>query len=1559
MPGRKKKEKKTEKASSASLERDADLPGAVETGSSAAVDPVVSDDTSIHNPRVAVDDPVPIVDAVDEEGGSDAESTSESESSDEDDDGDAKAILAKLAKFMVATQKVQRKERKITNKILNKLASDRTELAQHKEIEEGFRLRLLKQNVEVPKWKEDTNTMMFFSSLEEIYTANNIPSLQWGKYLQHQLSGRAAEVYLARFKPCPDIISDFKACKRAMLTGLGETVEAAERDWWLLRFRSGESLDTLSIRVQTITQKMLSDCSDINDVVQFIYLSRFLSCLPEEIASHVRVLEPKSIHDAVRLATQCMGMTRPTQSREGNFQFSRSCRRGWNQSAQSQTQEKSSSESPRSQATQERTPGTHKPTTTGSDITNAQQSVLVKGSQRSERFVPICHLCNEPGHIRPNCPKKKSKVQCINTLYSSEEMLIDGLISGVPCNDILVDTGATRTLVSSKYVPQGAYTGESVTVTGFKGNDETAFPIAHVKLEVGEVKGHYDVAVSDALPQSALIGLDVGWEPFESFITTATERRRLADADAFPPKYGNDYDSDSDSNPCEPNSSAHHEPSSNPCEPSSSAHHEPSSNPCEPSSSAHHEPSSNPCEPSSNPCEPSSSAHHEPSSNPCEPSSNPCEPSSSAHHEPSSNPCEPSSSAHHEPSSNPCEPSSSAHHEPSSNPSSSAHHEPSSNSCEASTSDTVRLTLSQAKARKAQEIADLEASSHSLATPMGLDQIQPPSACSNIISGKGLEDAFELPIPSIPADNSDREVLSTQQLRDPTLTDIRKRADQNTDGYCYYNGMLAHESTDELGELCRKIVLPKERRNKVLLLAHSVLGSGHFGHHKTHARLVPYFTWPGMRKDVNDHCRSCEGCQKASPNTNSRTPLVPLPVVNEPFNIMAINIVGPLPTTPRGHKYLLTAMCLHTKYPEAITLKRVDTEAVVEALMEIVSRHGIPHTLLTDQGSVFMSGVVKSLCKTLAIVRMRTSPYHPQTDGALERWHACLKGMIKHAQVQKREWDVILKYALLAYRDTPHVVTGYTPFELLYGGRVHGPLRLLRDSWFTKEGEQLDLCSWLTDMKAKMAEMSLIVSDREHRAKAKMKIVYDKGSKEKEFEPGTLVLVRKPGLSSKLGSRWDGPYPVAEKLSPVTYAIHNPAKKNKVVLHANLLKAYHSPSAQIHRIAVVEDDEIDSLAGVKLVRGNFAPTETQLSLLKSVLDAFPDVLTDKPGVTDLVTMCIETGNSAPVRSKPYFIVPKWFEPMRKEVDSLLQAGIIQRSESPWSFPIVTVAKPNGSVRLCVDYRALNALTQPDPYQMPLIEHILDTLASAQYLSKLDLNKGFHQVQIRVFLGHVVGNGQVTPADCKVAAIKQFKQPKTKRHVKQFLGLTGYYRRFVEHYADHTQHLREAISQVAPDNVVWNKYMYDEFVYLKCCLSSQPTLHLPLLSDSFLLQTDASGTGLGAVLNVVRGGDELVIAFWSRRLLPRERNYSASELECLAIVDSIIHFAPYLRPVSFVVETDHKALSFLQSANFCNGRLARWAMKLMPYSFNVKYPPGPLNRNADALSRQNWDGQDDL
>ena len=345
--------------------------------------------------------------------------------------------------------------------------------------------------------------------------------------------------------------------------------------------------------------------------------------------------------------------------------------------------------------------------------------------------------------------------------------------------------------------------------------------------------------------------------------------------------------------------------------------------------------------------------------------------------------------------------------------------------------------------------------------------------------------------------------------------------------------------------------------------------------------------------------------------------------------------------------------------------------------------------------------------------------------------------------------------------------------------------------------------------------------------------------------------------------------------------------------------------------------------------------------------------------------------------------------------------------------------------------------------MPLIEEILETLASARFISKIDLNKGYHQIPIepadipktafcsprgkyefcvmpfglrngpavfqrlmdrilhsykdmlqvyiddiavfsssweehcthiaRVldrlrkagltanvgkcqwgqtrceFLGHVVGNGIVSPAEGKIAAVRSFAVPTTKKQIRQFLGLTGYYRRFVPKYAEHSFELK-ATRKSAPERLVWNDSMYAEYYYLKDSLCALPSLTLPVPSDQFVLQTDASGVGLGAVLRVTRDGEELPVAFYSRKLQPRERKYSATELEGLAVVVAVAHFDAYLITHAFIVETDHKALVFLNSAQHANGRLARWAMRLQPYSFEIRYRPGLANDNADALSR---------
>ena len=141
----------------------------------------------------------------------------------------------------------------------------------------------------------------------------------------------------------------------------------------------------------------------------------------------------------------------------------------------------------------------------------------------------------------------------------------------------------------------------------------------------------------------------------------------------------------------------------------------------------------------------------------------------------------------------------------------------------------------------------------------------------------------------------------------------------------------------------------------------------------------------------------------------------PLPVISTPFSRMAFDLVGPLLSTKQGYKYLLTCICLGSKYPEALPLKQVDAQTVAEGMCKFFSRTGIPNEVLTDQGSVFTGKLHKALCNTLGITHLRTLAYHPQTDGCLECWHATLKSMLRKCPDRQQDWDKLLKYMLFAY----------------------------------------------------------------------------------------------------------------------------------------------------------------------------------------------------------------------------------------------------------------------------------------------------------------------------------------------------------------------------------------------------------------------------------------------------------------------------------------------------------------------------------------------------------------
>ena len=221
----------------------------------------------------------------------------------------------------------------------------------------------------------------------------------------------------------------------------------------------------------------------------------------------------------------------------------------------------------------------------------------------------------------------------------------------------------------------------------------------------------------------------------------------------------------------------------------------------------------------------------------------------------------------------------------------------------------------------------------------------------------------------------------------------------------------------------------------------------------------------------------------------------------------------------------------------------------------------------------------------------------------------------------------------------------------------------------------------------------------------------------------------------------------------------------------------------------------------------------------------------------------------------------------------------------------------------------------------------------------------------MYLGHIVGNEQVKPDPEKIRAVEHYPVPVTKKQVRGFLGLTGYYRKFIKDYAKIAVPLSNLTKKALPDKIIWSQECDDSFMLLKRTLCQSPILQNPNFSKEFVLQTDASDCGVGAVLS--QQDDNRVdrpVAYFSRKLLPRETRYSTIEKECLAIKLGIEAFRVYLIGRKFTIQTDHRSLIWLSKLKDKNARLTRWSLYLQGYSFEVMHRAGVANGNADALSR---------
>ncbi|GFO34988.1 reverse transcriptase [Plakobranchus ocellatus] len=514
-----------------------------------------------------------------------------------------------------------------------------------------------------------------------------------------------------------------------------------------------------------------------------------------------------------------------------------------------------------------------------------------------------------------------------------------------------------------------------------------------------------------------------------------------------------------------------------------------------------------------------------------------------------------------------------------------------------------------------------------------------------------------------------------------------------------------------------------------------------------------------------------------------------------------------------------------------------------------------------------------------------------------------------------------------------------------------------------------------------------------------------------------------------------------------------PESLRQVVLsyaHESDLSGHSEPTAYVSAISEEDGGEIGSLVATPPLASENGSvvidpslSASQVQDVKELLLEFQDILTSAPGCTNTLCHEMRLTTDDVIRVKPYPLPFAARDFVTQEVNDRLSLGVIEPSDSPYCFPIVVVKKKDGFMRLCIDFRKLNAVTVFDAENIPRQEDLFNQLSHATIFSSCDLCKAYWQVPLHPdsrkytafqtplglmqwvrmpfglvtapaifcrlmrlvigqtpdllsyfddalvfatswqqhilalrtlltllrlhglhvnpsklsigsssveFLGHMVSSGTLVPVQKKMDKILQLSVPVKKKEVRSLLGLVNYYRHFIANFALISAPLSDLLRKGTPEKVQWTPRCDQSLAEIKRLFSSPLILIIPDMQETFIVRSDASDYGIGAVLLQDRDGTLMPCRYASRKLLPRECRYSAIEREALALVFAVTQFQRYLFFKHFVLQTDHKPLAYLRTGSPKNARLMRWAWALQEFSFQVVHIPGSENVHADVLSR---------
>ena len=333
----------------------------------------------------------------------------------------------------------------------------------------------------------------------------------------------------------------------------------------------------------------------------------------------------------------------------------------------------------------------------------------------------------------------------------------------------------------------------------------------------------------------------------------------------------------------------------------------------------------------------------------------------------------------------------------------------------------------------------------------------------------------------------------------------------------------------------KRAVVPKQLRNQILHETHSSSFGGHFSGHRLYNCLAVHWWWGGMFKDAVKFAKACPECAIVTGTGRKVKPaLHPIPV-SRPFQILGIDVMD-LPLTERGNKHVVVIQDLFTKWPFVFAVPDQKTTRIARLLAEeVIPCFGVPECLLSDRGTNLLSNLMLDLCKMLGVTKLNTTAYHPQCDGAVERFNRTLKTSLrKHAARFGCQWDNFLPGILWAYRNTPHTSTGEKPSFLLYGVDCRSPTEAAYLP--ASEVNSTDVSDYREELMLSLSSARELAATSIQTAQARYKRQYDRNAREANLRLGDWVLIRFPqdesGRWRKLSRPWHGPFRVVSKSDP-------------------------------------------------------------------------------------------------------------------------------------------------------------------------------------------------------------------------------------------------------------------------------------------------------------------------------------------------------------------------------------------------------------------------------------------